>query len=70
MQGVLVQSLVGEQRSHVPCGQKNPKQKTEAYCNKFNKDFKNGPHQKKNLKKEKKVEEEEGEGEEAGRREG
>ena len=26
-------------RSHIPCG---PKQK--QYCNKFNKDFKNGPH--------------------------
>ena len=31
-----------------PEGQ-NTKQK--QYCNKFNKDFKNGPHQKKNLKK-------------------
>ena len=28
-----------------------PKQK--QYCNKFNKDFKNGPHKKKNLKKKK-----------------
>ena len=28
---------------------KNIKQK--QYCNKFNKDFKNGPHKKKNLKK-------------------
>ena len=28
---------------------KNVKQK--QYCNKFNKAFKNGPHQKKNLKK-------------------
>ena len=26
---------------------KKPKHKTEAKCNKFNKDFKNGPHQKK-----------------------
>ena len=25
--------------------------KQKQYCNKFNKDFKNGPHQKKNLKK-------------------
>ena len=30
---------------------KNPKQK--QYCNKFNKDFKNGPHQKKIIKKKK-----------------
>ena len=32
---------------------KNPKHKTRKYCNKFNKDFKNGPQKKKkkNLKK-------------------
>ena len=30
----------------IPCTQ-NAKCKTEQYCNKFNKDFKNGPHQKK-----------------------
>ena len=31
---------------------KRPKHKTEAYCNKFNKDFKSGSHpKKKNLKK-------------------
>ena len=35
----------------IPCTQ-NAKCKTEQYCNKFNKDFKNGPHQKKkSLKK-------------------
>ena len=33
----------------MPSGQKN--QKIKIYCNKFNKDFKNGPHQKKILKK-------------------
>ena len=33
---------------------KNPKHKQQKqYCNKFNKDFKNGPHQKKSLKKQK-----------------
>ena len=30
---------------------KNQNVKQKQYCNKFNKDFKNGPHQKKNLKK-------------------
>ena len=30
---------------------KKPKQKQKQYCSKFNKDFKNGPHQKKSLKK-------------------
>ena len=44
MQGVRVRSLVGELRSHMPRGQKNIKQK--QYCNKFSKDFKNGPPQK------------------------
>ena len=35
---------------------KNQNIKQKQYCNKFNKDFKNGPHQKKkNLKKEKNV---------------
>ena len=43
-------------RSHMPRGLKNQNIKRKQYCNKFNKDFKNGPHQKKkrNLKKEKK----------------
>ena len=50
MQGVRVQSLVRELRSHMPWGQK----KRHKYCNKFNKDFKNGPHQKKKNLKEKK----------------
>ena len=32
---------------------KNQNIKREQYCNKFNKAFKNGPHQKKILKKKK-----------------
>ena len=38
-------------------GPKNQNIKQKQYCNKFNKDFKNGPHQKKkkNLKKNLKV---------------
>ena len=49
MQGVRVQSLVEKLRSHRPDDQKlNIKQK--QYCNKFNRDFKNSPHQKKSLK--------------------
>ena len=43
MQGVQVQSLVGELRSHMPCDQKK-KTKQKQYCNEFNKDFENGPH--------------------------
>ena len=35
-----------ELRSHVPRGQKNHNIKRKQYCNKFNKDFKNGPHPK------------------------
>ena len=44
MQGVQVQSLTGELISHVPCGQKNQNIRQKQYSNKFNKDFKNGPH--------------------------
>ena len=47
MQGVWVRSLVGELRSHMPLSQKNQNIKQKQYCNKFNKNFKNGPHQKK-----------------------
>ena len=37
---------------HLPMqGPKKQNTKQKQYCNKFNKDFKNGPHQKKNLKK-------------------
>ena len=40
MQGVQVQSLVTELRSHIFYGAKKPKPKKEKqYCNKFNKDF-------------------------------
>ena len=45
---VQVQSLVWELRSYMPRSQ-NIRQK--QYFNKFNKDFKNGPHEN-NLKKE------------------
>ena len=52
MQGEQVQSLVGELRPHMLQGQKNQSAKQKQYCNKFNKDSKNGLHQKKkNLKK-------------------
>ena len=44
MQGVRVRFLVGELRSHMPRGQKNQNIKQKQYYNKFNKDFKNGPH--------------------------
>ena len=43
LQGVQVSSLVVELRSHMPCAKKN-KTKEKQYCNKFNKDCKNGPH--------------------------
>ena len=40
MQGVRVRPLVGELRSHMPHGQKNPQNiKQKQYCNKFKKDF-------------------------------
>ena len=55
MQGVRVRSLVGERGSHMPHCQKTKNIKQKQYCNKFNKDFKNGPHQKKNLKKKKEL---------------
>ena len=47
MQGVQVQCLVRESRFHMPHGQKTQNIKQNQYCNKFNKDFKNSPHQKK-----------------------
>ena len=43
MQGVPVQFLVRELRSHIPCGQKTKNTEQKQYCNKFNTDFKNGP---------------------------
>ena len=48
MQEVWVQSPVRELRSYMTFSKK-PKQK--QYCNNFNKDFKNGLHQKKLLTK-------------------
>ena len=42
---VQVGSLVGKLRSHMPHGQKNQSIKQKQYCNKLNKNFKNGPHQ-------------------------
>ena len=47
MQGLQIQSLIGEPRSHMPQGQQTEHKQQKQYCNKFNKDFKNGPHQKK-----------------------
>ena len=45
MQGVWVPSLVRDLRSHMPLRQKKSNNiKQEQYCNKFNKDFNNGPH--------------------------
>ena len=43
-----------ELRSHMPCGQKSQNIKQKQYCNRFNEDFKNGPHthtKKKKLKR-------------------
>ena len=34
----------GAEIPHASWPEKNKKHKTEAICNKFNKDFKNGPH--------------------------
>ena len=53
VQGVWVRSLVRELRSHTAQGQKNPKHKQQKqYYNKFNKDFRNGPHPKKKKRNE------------------
>ena len=49
MQGMQVQFLVRELRSHMPQAKKPKHIRQKQYCNKFNKDFKNGPHEK-NLK--------------------
>ena len=43
---VWVWSLVGQLRSHMPLDHKNQNIKQKQYCYKFNKDFKNGLHQK------------------------
>ena len=55
MQGVQVRSLVMKLKSHMPHSQKKQNIKQKQYCNMFNKDFKNGPHQKKIFKKKKKT---------------
>ena len=55
VQGVWVRSPVGELRSHMPQGKKRQDIKQKQYCNKFNKDFKNGLHQKKIFKKKRSV---------------
>ena len=44
--GGVVRSLVSELRSHMHYSQKKQNVKQKQYCNKFNKDFKNGTHQK------------------------
>ena len=48
---VQVQSLVGELRSHMPCGQKKQSIKQKLYCNKFSEDFKNDLQPKKEKEK-------------------
>ena len=56
MHGVQVQSLVRELRSHMPGSQKKkntPKIKQKQYCKKLSTGFKNGPLQKRSLKKKK-----------------
>ena len=42
----------GAKTPHRPKKKKQPNTKQEQYCNKFNKEFKNGPYQKRKLKKE------------------
>ena len=50
MQAVRVRFLVGELGSHMRWGQKKTQNiKRRQCCNKFNKDFENGPHQKKKI---------------------
>ena len=46
MQGLQVQTLVRELRFSYALWPKNQNIKHKHYCNKLNKDFKNGPHQK------------------------
>ena len=41
--------VVGDLRSYMPPGQKSQNMKQKQYCDKSNKDFTNGPHEKKNL---------------------
>ena len=48
---MCVLSLVRVLRSHIPGGKKA---KQKQYCNKFNKDLKNDPHQKKKKRRRRK----------------
>ena len=43
--GAQIRSLAGKLRSHMPRGLKKQNIKQKQYCNKFNKDFEDGPHQ-------------------------
>ena len=52
IQGVRVRSLVRELGFRMPRGQKTKNMKQKQYCSKFNKDFENGPHQKKKKRNE------------------
>ena len=47
--------LIPNWGAKIPCASQPKKQniKQKQYCNNFNKDFKNGPHQKKSKKKKK-----------------
>ena len=45
-QGIWVQYLVGKQKSHMTYGPQIQNIKQKQSCDKFNKDFKNGPHLK------------------------
>ena len=45
--GAVGSSLTGKLRSHILHGTKKKTRIQKQNCNKFNKDFKNGPHQKK-----------------------
>ena len=49
--GAVGSVLVEEIRSHKPCSRRNQSINQKQYCSKFNEDFKNGPHQNKNLLK-------------------
>ena len=50
MPGVRLQSLVVELTSHMPRSKKkNQNIKQKRYCDKFNKNFKNHPHQNKSF---------------------
>ena len=50
MKWVWIESQVRELRFHLPRGQKKKKM-MQKYCNKFNKDFKNGPCEENLFKK-------------------